>query len=472
MGAAICDISMSLAKTHPHPQPQIHDGYATIRSRGSLRRTRSQAQRIERKSIQSADSEPIYDSPIPTTPVSVVTLPLANNIESGNTRSLDQLNSIKTNGYANNDNDHYDRPTQYATSTTFKVPLPPPPLKIPKQSVRIKQASDSPPLPPPLPKMFDDFDNEIAQSIECIDTLVSFDYLPPLKSPQYINELNTIRSKGPEKINFYQRPESPSHGPLSAKTPPPLPIRSESAKSRNGRLGHRQPSTESVPPSPTYANTDMFQTFRRDNRFFNDSSPSPKLETPDILSSTVLSRNIDNEYATLGHYRRPGENIDRKPPPGKGPFKKSFSVRGIDTKSIGSRMDCNWSSSDISRDTRNGFNFSSSDISDISSTESYGRIHHNASSELIYMASRPSHDQQRRYATLAHPMKRHHPIGKSTGSLNEFKLRDEEILDCKIGCQSTLRSKPRVPWYELAIKKENRQSCPPLQVKILFNFLY
>lgn len=317
----------------------------------------------------------------------------------------------------------------------------------------------------------DDFDNEIAQSIECIDTLASFDYLPPLKSPQYINELNSIRSKGPEKINLYQRPDSPHHNQLISRTPPPLPLRQDSVKSRgatNGRLGHRQPSTESVPPSPTYANTDLFQTFRRapEGRFFNDSTA--KLEAPDILSSTVLSRQ-DSDYSTLSHYRRPDVG-DRKPPPGKGPFRKSFSVRGIDSRSMGSR-DCNWSSSDISRDTRNGFNFSSSDISDISSTESYGRIHHNASTELLYVVNRPQNGAPRRYATLAHPVK-HHPMGKSTGSLNENRLREDEILDCKIGCQTTLRSKPRIPWYELAIKKENRQSCPPLQVieLLLFDF--
>lgn len=39
-------------------------------------------------------------------------------------------------------------------------------------------------------------------------------------------------------------------------------------------------------------------------------------------------------------------------------------------------------------------------------------------------------------------------------------------LDSKIGCQTTLRSKPRIPWYELAIRKpaaadRRRQSCPP-----------
>lgn len=37
-------------------------------------------------------------------------------------------------------------------------------------------------------------------------------------------------------------------------------------------------------------------------------------------------------------------------------------------------------------------------------------------------------------------------------------------LDYKVGCQNTLRSKPLIPWYELAIKDKNRRSCPQLEV--------
>lgn len=53
--------------------------------------------------------------------------------------------------------------------------------------------------------------------------------------------------------------------------------------------------------------------------------------------------------------------------------------------------------------------------------------------------------------------------GSSTASDAEYV----DPLDCKIGCQTTLRSKPRIPWYELAIRKpttaadRRRQSCPP-----------
>lgn len=50
----------------------------------------------------------------------------------------------------------------------------------------------------------------------------------------------------------------------------------------------------------------------------------------------------------------------------------------------------------------------------------------------------------------------------SAGGHVDAEVDYMDPLDCKIGCQTTLRSKPRIPWYELAIRKDNRrQSCPP-----------
>lgn len=80
---------------------------------------------------------------------------------------------------------------------------------------------------------------------------------------------------------------------------------------------------------------------------------------------------------------------------------------------------------------------------------------------------------RRRFATLAHPKEKLQAVStKSTSSLNENHVFWDPILDSKIGSQSTLRTKPIVPWWELACKKEHRQSCPPLQVNICsFYFL-
>lgn len=44
-------------------------------------------------------------------------------------------------------------------------------------------------------------------------------------------------------------------------------------------------------------------------------------------------------------------------------------------------------------------------------------------------------------------------------------------LDYKVGCQNTLRSKPLIPWYELAIKDNNRRSCPQFEVDYLLGFI-
>lgn len=48
--------------------------------------------------------------------------------------------------------------------------------------------------------------------------------------------------------------------------------------------------------------------------------------------------------------------------------------------------------------------------------------------------------------------------------LNNLAPEYMDPLDFKIGCQTTLRSKPIIPWYELAIKRDlsKRQSCPPI----------
>lgn len=88
----------------------------------------------------------------------------------------------------------------------------------------------------------------------------------------------------------------------------------------------------------------------------------------------------------------------------------------------------------------------------------------------------PSGCERRRYATMSHPRdtQRHHNLqhqrlqGKCV--TNQFSASQTDVeyidpIDYKVGCQTTLRSKPQIPWYELAIKKSNRRlSCPPMQV--------
>lgn len=47
-----------------------------------------------------------------------------------------------------------------------------------------------------------------------------------------------------------------------------------------------------------------------------------------------------------------------------------------------------------------------------------------------------------------------------------------ESQDPKVGCQTILRSKPPVPWWELAIKKSRYKSCPILEEVCFKEFLY
>lgn len=51
--------------------------------------------------------------------------------------------------------------------------------------------------------------------------------------------------------------------------------------------------------------------------------------------------------------------------------------------------------------------------------------------------------------------------------LNRSQSCYVDPLDYKVGCQNTLRSKPLIPWYELAIKDSNRRSCPQLEVDMI-----
>lgn len=79
-----------------------------------------------------------------------------------------------------------------------------------------------------------------------------------------------------------------------------------------------------------------------------------------------------------------------------------------------------------------------------------------------------------------HPCNSLHP-NKSAGNiyasaeaavedLNRLAPEYMDPLDFKIGCQTTLRSKPIIPWYELAIRKDlKRQSCPPISSSIHTN---
>ena len=83
---------------------------------------------------------------------------------------------------------------------------------------------------------------------------------------------------------------------------------------------------------------------------------------------------------------------------------------------------------------------------------------------------------EKRFATLSYPKESQQQRARQRYSSqvdDSIDLEYLDPLDCKIGCQTTLRSKPRIPWYELAIKKESRrQSCPPMSTNEVIFVLY
>ncbi|GAB0099369.1 Protein sickie [Sergentomyia squamirostris] len=70
-------------------------------------------------------------------------------------------------------------------------------------------------------------------------------------------------------------------------------------------------------------------------------------------------------------------------------------------------------------------------------------------------------DWERKYATLGNVRKNRDTSNEVNSSCHSLNYYDP--LDFKVGCQTTLRSKPQIPWYELAIRQNYRRlSCPPL----------
>lgn len=258
--------------------------------------------------------------------------------------------------------------------------------------------------------------------------------MSPLKSPQYINQLNAMRCNKPmtngeaavrhqQQFPLYSRPDSPKYG-----------------KSLYNRS--TSPSADSM-----------------DNCSSNSSTYSSAYRQTALLSQ-------DDENLILINV---GNDLNCRKPPMKGSnlsYRKSFShvnrthqqneVQTMNRKLNGSFMSHAKASQEF-------VNYEKPSISQLTMTKSLAVPSHSTSN--LYT--------RRRFATLAHPKEKLQAVStKSTSSLNENQVYWDPILDSKIGSQSTLRTKPIVPWWELACKKEHRQSCPPMQVNIYFHFSF
>lgn len=271
----------------------------------------------------------------------------------------------------------------------------------------------------------DGSDKDLQQSSECFQSLPYDIIMSPLKSPQYINQLNAMRTKtsaecsSSRQFPLYARPESPKYGKL-------LYNRSTS------------PSADSMDNSSSNSSTYS----SNHHNAFQQASMTQSLHLP-----SANRHHHDDENVILINVQSNG----RMPPPLKATslnYRKSFS-----------HANGKW------------FNANAND-----SMEKINRAPLESSLTMTKSLYNPSisttHLFSRRFATLAHPKQALEHENKSSSERNLIQW--DPILSCKIGSQTTLRSKPPVPWYELAIKKEFRQSCPPMQViiiRISFNSL-
>lgn len=257
----------------------------------------------------------------------------------------------------------------------------------------------------------DGSDKDLEQSSECFQSLPYDIIMSPLRSPQYINQLNAMRSKtsadGSRQFPLYDRPDSPKYGKL---------------------LYNRSTS-----PSDSMDNSSSNSSTYSSNHHaaFQQASMTQSLHLPSSRQShhdeNVILINIQS---SVRHTSPQKANIN---------YRKSFSHVNGHAKWFNGTDDLD----QISRAPEPSATM----------TKSF----HSPSTHA-------SHLLARRFATIAHPKEKFDHDNKT---LSERSLVPwNPILSCKIGSQTTLRTKPPVPWYELAIKKEFRQSCPPLQVNI------
>lgn len=254
----------------------------------------------------------------------------------------------------------------------------------------------------------DGSDKDLQQSSECFQSLPYDIIMSPLKSPHYINQLNAMRKApcdGSKQFSLYSRPDSPKYGKIL--------YGNRSASPSADSLADNSSSNSSTYSSTVFKHTAMSQSLHL---------PHPHGDENVILINVNQSPQKAN-----------GSNLN---------YRKSFSsVR--------------WQHESANSNEENA--------SDTSMTMTKSMYNPTISTSL--------HSSPRRFATLAYPKEKHQQqfetSNKSTSSLNEKHfIYLDPILSFKIGSQTTLRTKPPVPWWELAIKSRYRQSCPPMQVNI------
>lgn len=282
------------------------------------------------------------------------------------------------------------------------------------------------------------------------DLRQSSDYLPydflmsPLKSPQYINQLNAMRNKtttvsaaaSKQQFPLYSRPESPLKFTKI--------MHNNRSNSPSADSIDNCSSNSSSTYSPAYRNGQQITTLLTsdENLMLIDNGfrrPLPKKTTN--LSYRKSFSHVQNR----AHYMN-GENNNSS----------NYNYR----KHNGNLMN----NEANSQECINSGNYEKPSISTLTTmTTKPLSVVPSVSTSNLYT--------RHRFATLAHPKEKLRAAAfntKSTHSLNESHVHFwDPVLDSKIGSQTTLRAKPAIPWWEIACKKEYRQSCPPLKVNII-----
>lgn len=283
--------------------------------------------------------------------------------------------------------------------------------------------------------------------------------MTPLKSPQYINQLNATRYTSKYTLDNCNPAAANQQFPLYSRPKSPNKLKTNFSNNRS-----TSPSVESI-----------------DNCSSNSSSThAPAYKNSQQIPSTLT--NSDENLILI-------ENGFKRPPPKKPTtlsYRKSFSHIQNRTHYINGENNVNhyeyrsrkhngnlMNVEAISQECINNYDNNSNEkpsISTVAMTTKPLVVVPSASTSNLYT--------QHRYATLAHPKEKFRTNSvntKSTSSLNESHFFwNPIVLESKIGSQTTLRPKPAIPWWEIACKKEYRQSCPPLKViiKIFFNFYH
>ncbi|XP_065358125.1 protein sickie isoform X4 [Calliphora vicina] len=220
-------------------------------------------------------------------------------------------------------------------------------------------------------------------------------------------------------------PPSPSH------KPPPTPVRRESlyAKPKIYTSASRSPSLMmplegstskitcyQLPPPPQRSSSAEILERSYTSHSLATIDQDEILAVPSAMP--VLQNPVDRRYHTLGHMRVQslGSSLHRAPDSPMGSLVNMMSGVYYNVNSNVHHL--------------------------------YSNLHPNKSAGNIYASAEAAVED-----------------------LNKLAPEYMDPLDFKIGCQTTLRSKPIIPWYELAIKRDlsKRQSCPPISSSLHVN---